>query len=132
LHHHEKVNGMGYPNGLQGKDIPEMAKIIAIVDVYDALVSDRPYKTAMPPNMAYQIIMEGFNTHFEGRIVWAFQKFIVPYPVNCLVVLNSGEVAKVAKVNRQSLLRPIIELDGQMIDLTNHPRLSIVNIYRPR
>lgn len=132
LYHHEKVNGTGYPKGLAGKDIPEMAKIIAIVDVYDALISDRPYKTAMAPNMAYQIIMEGFNTHFEGKIVWAFQKFIVPYPVNSLVVLNSGEVAKVLKVNRENLLRPIVELDGQTIDLSRHPRLSIVNIFRPR
>lgn len=132
LYHHEKVNGTGYPKRLPGKDIPEMAKIIAIADVYDALVSDRPYKTAMPPNLAYQIIMDGFNSHFEGRIVWAFQRFIVPFPVNALVILNSGEIAKVIKVNRENLAKPVVDLDGQAIDLMTHPRLAITNIYRPQ
>ena len=130
LHHHERWDGKGYPYGLKGDDIPEMARVVAVCDVWDALISNRVYKRGMPPNHAYKIILDGMDTHFERRMVWSFQNFIVPYPKNALVLLNSGEVAKVVQVNREDSVRPVIEMNGSWIDLSRHGRLQIVDLYR--
>lgn len=131
MHHHEKWAGGGYPYGLKGNDIPEMARAVAVCDVWDALISNRVYKKGMPPNQAYKIILDSMDTHFERRMVWAFQNFIVPYPKNAHVLLNSGEIAKVHSVNREDPTRPVVELDGQFIDLSQHGRLLVTDLFRP-
>jgi len=69
--HHEKWNGTGYPDKLSGEEIPLSARIVAIVDVYEALTSDRCYKKAMTHEEAVSIIVEGSGTHFEAGIVEA-------------------------------------------------------------
>ncbi len=131
MHHHEKWAGGGYPYGLKGNDIPEMARVVAVCDVWDALISNRVYKKGMPPNQAYKIILDSMDTHFERRMVWAFQNFIVPYPKNSHVLLNSGEIAKVYAVNREDPTRPVVELEGQFIDLRQHGRLVVTDLFRP-
>ncbi len=70
--HHEKFDGTGYPNGLRGKEIPLSGRLMAIIDVYDALVSARVYKPAYSHAEAMQIIAEGRNKHFDPEIVDAF------------------------------------------------------------
>jgi putative two-component system response regulator len=67
-YHHERWDGSGYPEGLQGKDIPLEARIMAIADVYDALVSKRVYKDSMSFEKADEIIMEGFGKHFDESL----------------------------------------------------------------
>lgn len=128
--HHEKYDGSGYPVKLSGNAIAEMAKIVAIVDVYDALISQRPYKKGLPPNIVYQAIMNGAGTHFDPRVVQAFVKFIVPFPVNSLVELNTGQIARVARVSKKQLLRPVIELEGSFIDMSRDERFHIIAIHQ--
>ena len=70
--HHEKWNGTGYPNGLKGEEIPLSARIMAVADVFDALVSKRSYKDGFPFDKAMDIIKEGSGTHFDPNIVKAF------------------------------------------------------------
>lgn len=70
--HHERWDGTGYPRGLQGEEIPLAARITAIVDVFDALCSRRPYKQALPPEQAVEIIREGRGRHFAPALVDAF------------------------------------------------------------
>lgn len=72
LHHHERWDGSGYPHGLSEEDIPLSARIMAVADVYDALVSKRVYKNAMEHNVALSIIRDGSGTHFDPKIVEAF------------------------------------------------------------
>ena len=72
--HHERWDGKGYPNGLSGTEIPLHGRIAAVVDVYDALVSERPYKKALPPDEAVQIIMENTGTQFDPLITEVFYK----------------------------------------------------------
>jgi len=72
--HHEKWDGSGYPKGLKGKEIPLQGRLMAIVDVYDALVSDRPYKKAFSHEDAVHIISAGKETHFEPTLVDLFLK----------------------------------------------------------
>ncbi|MEW5772584.1 MAG: HD domain-containing phosphohydrolase [Thermodesulfobacteriota bacterium] len=72
LCHHERWDGTGYPLGLAGEDIPVEARIVAIVDVYDALRSDRPYKKAFPAERCLEIIRQGAGSQFDPRVVEAF------------------------------------------------------------
>ncbi|MDG2219796.1 MAG: response regulator [Rubripirellula sp.] len=72
ISHHERWDGSGYPNGLAGRQIPLPGRIVAMADVYDALTSQRVYKSAYPHHVASKIIQEGSGSHFEPRIVEAF------------------------------------------------------------
>jgi putative two-component system response regulator len=73
-YHHERWDGKGYPNGLKGEDIPLQGRIMAIVDVYDALVSERPYKKAFPSEEAVKIIMQNAGSHYDPLIADVFFK----------------------------------------------------------
>ena len=72
LYHHERWDGTGYPTGLKGNDIPLSARIMAVADVFDALVSVRVYKDAIPPEKAFDIINEESGTHFDPEIIRTF------------------------------------------------------------
>ena len=74
LYHHEKWNGSGYPYGLKGEEIPLSARIMAVADVFDALVSRRSYKEGFPLEQAMQIIQDGSGAHFDPQIVDAFER----------------------------------------------------------
>jgi putative nucleotidyltransferase with HDIG domain len=70
--HHEKWDGTGYPRGLKGEEIPISARMFAIVDVYDALISDRPYRKAWPLEEVIKHVQEQKGTHFDPLVVDAF------------------------------------------------------------
>jgi putative two-component system response regulator len=70
--HQEKWDGSGYPQGLKGEQIPLSARVMAVADVYDALITKRVYKPAMPHETAAQIIMNGAGAHFDPEVVDAF------------------------------------------------------------
>jgi putative nucleotidyltransferase with HDIG domain len=76
LHHHEKWNGKGYPDGLKGEDIPLGARIMAVADVYHALTSNRPYRKAYSKNEAVETIKDSSGTHFDPKIVEIFLKIL--------------------------------------------------------
>jgi HD-GYP domain-containing protein (c-di-GMP phosphodiesterase class II) len=73
-YHHEKVNGRGYPIGLKGKDIPLIAKIVAVSDTYDAITSDRPYRSALTKEAAIREVKRCSGTQFDRKVVEAFLK----------------------------------------------------------
>lgn len=76
LHHHEKYDGSGYPNGFAGESIPESARIIALADVFDALSMERPYKEAWPLDRVMANLREGSGAHFDPRMVAAFDSIL--------------------------------------------------------
>lgn len=80
-YHHEKWDGTGYPEGLRGNEIPLPARIFAVVDVWDALRSDRPYRTAWPESRARNYIEEQSGKHFDPRVVDAFLRLMVQTPL---------------------------------------------------
>jgi HD-GYP domain-containing protein (c-di-GMP phosphodiesterase class II) len=110
LQHHEKVNGLGYPENRKSSDIYKLSKIVAIADVYDALTSDRPYRLAMSPSEALEFIMANGGTHFDYEMVRVFAKIIVPYPEGTLVRLSTNDVAVVEKTNIEFPLRPMVRI----------------------
>jgi len=72
LGHHEKFDGSGYPNGLHGEDIPLVARIVAVADVFDALVSERPYKRAWPLDQGIDFLKSQRGLHFDPTCIDAF------------------------------------------------------------
>jgi HD-GYP domain-containing protein (c-di-GMP phosphodiesterase class II) len=73
-HHHERYDGTGYPNRLSGKQIPLGARILAVADTYDAITSERPYRKAMDPRIAFNIIDGCKGSQFDPEIIDAFFK----------------------------------------------------------
>lgn len=94
LHHHEKVNGKGYPYGLSHEEISLAARLGAICDVYDALTSDRPYKKAWQPAEALAA-MWSWDGHFDRELLFAFMESIGVFPVGMLVRLRSNRLGMV-------------------------------------
>lgn len=89
--HHERTNGNGYPQNLTGKEIHTFAKICSIVDVYDALVADRPYRPALPPHKALEII-EGAGGEFDLFFLQKFYRHIAAYPIGTIVGLSNDVI----------------------------------------
>lgn len=75
-HHHERWDGSGYPDGLAGEQIPLPARIFAVVDSWDALLSDRPYRDAWPREHALRYIQDKAGTHFDPKVVEVFLKMV--------------------------------------------------------
>ena len=96
LHHHEKFDGSGYPDRMKGEDIPMLARMVAICDVYDAVTSDRVYKKGWDPADALHR-MAGWTGHFDPVLFKAFVRTIGVYPIGSLVRLASQRLAIVIK-----------------------------------
>jgi putative nucleotidyltransferase with HDIG domain len=75
-HHHERVDGLGYPDGLSGEEIPLLAKIISVADAYDAMTSDRPYRDAMPSRVARLRLAQAVESQFDTSVVAAFEAIL--------------------------------------------------------
>ncbi|MEW6243155.1 MAG: HD-GYP domain-containing protein [Bacillota bacterium] len=106
--HHERYNGTGYPRGLVGEEIARYARICAVCDVFDAITSDRPYKPAAHPCEALSFIQKNAGALFDPVVVEAFLALVAPYPVATNVLLSTGEVAVVKRLNIQALARPVV------------------------
>lgn len=109
LHHHEKVDGTGYPHRLKSEEISLFAKMGAVCDVYDAITSDRPYKAGWNPSEALRKMAEWAPGHFETSIFHAFVKTVGIYPLGSLVRLESGLLAVVVETRDDSLLKPVVK-----------------------
>ena len=108
--HHERVDGSGYPRGLRSKEIVEYAKITAVADTFDAVISDHPYRKAYSATDGLTVLKGLQNTYFDLDIVDAFTSNIAVYPMGSLIRLNDGRIAVVTSANRFNMTRPIIEI----------------------
>ncbi len=127
--HHENINGTGYPLGLVGDQIFMFAKIIHIADVYDALVSERPYKKAYSPIEAIKFLSDNGGKMFEAEYVKIFLKHVPLYPKGRNVILSTGEVAVVIENRLQHTLTPLVRtMTGVTIDLSLEENTDILII----
>ncbi len=109
LHHHEKVDGSGYPKGLNGDTMSLFAKMGAVCDVYDAVTSNRPYKAGWDPAESIKRMAE-WKGHFDPLVFQAFVKSLGIYPIGSLVKLASGKLGVVIEQGEQSLLKPKVKV----------------------
>jgi putative nucleotidyltransferase with HDIG domain len=110
LHHHERVDGTGYPDRLSGDALSLAARMGAVCDVYDAITSDRCYKAGWAPADAVRKMAEWQKGHFDETIFQAFVRTVGIYPVGTLLKLKSGRLGVVADQSEKSLLKPIVKV----------------------
>jgi putative nucleotidyltransferase with HDIG domain len=110
LHHHEKVDGSGYPDHLSGEALTLVSRMGAVCDVYDALTSNRCYKSGWEPGEALRKMAEWRNGHFDEAVFHAFVKTVGIYPTNTVVKLKSGRLAVVLDQSDKSLLTPVVKV----------------------
>jgi len=131
--HHERVDGSGYPMGIKGDRINIMSKIVAVADAYDALTSDRTYRTAYPPHKALSHINEGSNILYDEKVVSVLEAIVNPFPIGTIVTLSTKDHAIVVGENKSNFRRPILKIidehaSGAQIDLMKHPNIQITGI----
>jgi putative nucleotidyltransferase with HDIG domain len=107
-HHHERLDGTGYPEGLRGSEISTFGQMAAIVDIYDALTSERCYKDAIPPTEALKKLFEWSDGYVNRDLVEKFIAHLGIYPIGTVVRLQSGFIAVVIDHGEEGLLHPLV------------------------
>jgi len=135
LQEHERWDGSGYPNRLTDNHIDEMALIIGLADVFDALMNVRPYRRGMSPHQAIRTLLVSGKTVFPHHLLKALVDQLSIYPLGTTVRLNTGETGVVSQLNRQYPLRPILRVlqSGhgpvpKTVDLRAETSLHIVEV----
>lgn len=138
LEHHEHYDGSGYPNRRSGENIDLLARIVAVADVYDALTANRVYRKRFMPHEAAEYIMANASTHFDPEILKIFLDNIAIYPEDIIVMLSTGEIARVVGAKGTMSLRPKVMvitrkegppvLNPYEIDLMENSHITIVDI----
>ncbi len=134
--HHERENGQGYPQGLRGSEINELAKIIGLLDSYEAMTHSRPYRKALGPSFSAKELLKSKHAAYSPNVIKAFLREISLYPVGSYVRLNNRAVAEVVETNQNHPLRPTVRIlfDGEgnevvddvVIRLEHNPLFFIV------
>ncbi|WP_028612078.1 HD-GYP domain-containing protein [Paenibacillus harenae] len=110
LQHHEKFDGSGYPLGRQGNDIPEYAQIVAMSDIYDALISPRRYREAYKADNVIEFMLGSGNTYFNADLVKIFLKHITAFPLSSVLKLSSGQTGIVTAYSSSIAHRPVVQI----------------------
>ncbi|WP_005036596.1 HD-GYP domain-containing protein [Holophaga foetida] len=123
--HHEKFKGAGYPLGLADAEISTLGKMAAIVDVYDAITSNRVYHRGMEPGLALSKLFEWGENHFDPALVQHFIQALGIYPVGSLVKLDSERLAVVVEQSEAGLLYPVVRV---VFDIRRNQLVSPVDL----
>ncbi|WP_284643719.1 HD-GYP domain-containing protein [Paenibacillus silviterrae] len=138
LQHHEKFSGGGYPSGLSGSSIHSFAQWVGLLDAYDAMINPRPYRSAIPPDYALEMLFAGAGTLYDKCKVEGFRNKVAIYPVGLSVRLSTGESGLVSRINHSYKQRPVVRVltspSGEdlkhpyEIDLSRHLHIMIFRV----
>lgn len=130
LHHHENVDGSGYPEGIDGEHMTIYTKILHVADVYDALVSKRPYKNPYSPYEACEYMMGGGGIMFDAKVVESLVRCVSFYPRGTQVELSDGRIGIIVDNSGIRNLRPLLRLlDGSMIDMLERENYNLTILH---
>ena len=128
LMHHERMDGSGYPYGVFNENINDIAKILAVADAYDAMISERPYQKKRSPFEVMQLMQEGVFGKLDTKILLTFLSNIATYYIGTYVILNTGEVAEVVAINPSCVYRPIVKVQERYIDMYSDYSVEIIDL----
>ncbi|WP_069997697.1 HD-GYP domain-containing protein [Cellulosilyticum sp. I15G10I2] len=128
LMHHERIDGSGYPYAVYNENINDIAKILAVADVYDAMMSERPYKKKHSPFDVMQLMQEGAFGKLDTKILLTFLTNVANYYVGVYVLLSTGEIGQVVAINPTCVYRPIIKVKDKYIDLFTEKAIDIIEV----
>lgn len=109
-HHHERLDGSGYPDGLRGHEIAEYVQVVAIADAYETMTSERPYENALAPSIALTRLHNQSGQQFARDLVEAFIRALGIYPLSSLVRLENGAIGIVISSQQEHRLKPVVLL----------------------
>lgn len=138
---HERWDGQGYPDRLQGDQIHDHAQLIGLVDVFDAMISPRPYRRRISPHHTIKHLLVNEKQTFSHRLLKALVGQLSVYPLDTAVRLNTGEVGTVIQVSPRHPLRPVLRIEqtvepdgptsGRILDLGKTTLVHIVEVLKP-
>lgn len=126
LQHHERCDGSGYPWGIPKLQIHPLARIVAVADVYDALTTNRVYRSRLTSFEAMEIINKGNKVCFDENVIEAFNTVAIPYQIDSEVKLTNGLKGKVFGLNSSNLTRPLISTPIGIVNLLHEPNIGII------
>ncbi len=144
LQHHERWDGEGYPKTLSGSNITLAARIVAVADAFEAMISERPYRSPMIGYTAMRAILSDNSRRFDPEVLKAFIKSMGIYPIGSIVLLNNASIGRVQEHNSASPLRPKVKIlidsagkrfdkdDGGTVDLQKNRKLFIAKAVNPK
>lgn len=129
LQHHERIDGLGYPLGLDEKKISPFARLLAVADVYDALISDRYYRQGISPFAALYTMLYEMSGHFDSHVLGTFIDRMRQSLTGAVVLLSNGASGKISFFECFPNLQPVVGLeDGTTLDLSSRTDISIARI----
>lgn len=129
LFHHERLDGSGYPNGARGAEIPLYGRILGVVDIFDAILSDRIYSAKVSPYKAIEILKDESFGKLDPKVVNVLVKNIADFYVGNIVKLSNGEMGEVILLNKSNVTRPLIKVnEDRYLDLSTNYGVEIIEV----
>jgi HD-GYP domain-containing protein (c-di-GMP phosphodiesterase class II) len=128
LQHHEREDGSGYPFGLKGEQIDPYSKVVAVADVFHAMISRRVYKNPVPFYKVLQEMSDNVYGALEPGITLSFLKRIMDLLIGNSVVLSNGLEGRIIMVSAHDPIRPVVEVEGSYIDLSKEQEIHLERI----
>lgn len=128
LMHHEREDGSGYPFGFKSERINYYAKILAVVDTYDAMTSNRVYKKRQTPFDVLEMYESEYLTKCDAGIMLTFLRRISSYYIGTMIKLSDGTIGEIVYINSNRVSRPLIKYNDTIIDLSMNPELKIIEM----
>jgi HD-GYP domain-containing protein (c-di-GMP phosphodiesterase class II) len=144
LQHHERWDGEGYPRRVSGNAIDMGARIVSVADAFEAMVSQKSYRSSMMGYQAMKNLLSDNSRRFDPDVLKAFIQTMGIYPIGSIILLNNGALARVTEVHGDAPLRPKIRVlidefgkvfkqdDGDLIDLLTEKSLFIAKAVDPK